>query len=109
MHGRSVCWRVVQRPHHVLDDFLAVRFGSSLLSDSAPAVHYHNAVGDRENVRQGMANKNHRHLFFAQPYDQIEHLSLFHDSKVVRGLIHDHQSGLPVHGAGDRHRLPLAA
>ena len=56
---------VIQRAHHVLHNFLAVRFAGALLSHSAPPMHDHDAIRDRKNVRQRMADEDDRHLLFA--------------------------------------------
>ena len=62
----SIYPAVIQRAHHVLHNFPAVRLAGALLSRSAPPVHDHDAIRHRKNVRQRMADENDRHLLLAQ-------------------------------------------
>jgi len=58
--------RVIQRAHHVLHNFLAVRFAGAFLSYSASPVHHHDAIRDRKDVRKRVADEDDRHLLFTQ-------------------------------------------
>ena len=46
--------------------------------------------------------------FFAKFANQIEHLALLDDAKVVRRFVHDHEPRLPVNRPRNCHRLALA-
>ena len=58
---------------------------------------------------QRVGDQDHRHALVAQLADELEHLLLLGDAEVVGRLVHDHQLGVPVDGAGDGDRLALAA
>ena len=56
-----------------------------------------------------MADQHHRDALFLEPADQVEHFRHLPHADRRRRLVHQHDLGVGEPGAGDGHRLPLAA
>ena len=101
--------RILPRADHILHQLLGVRLGGHLLGDLSSAVHDDDPVGDGEGVGQDVGDEDNRRASIPQSPDELQHLVLFRNAEVVGRLVHDHELGVPVDGAGDRHRLALPA
>ena len=95
----------VIRPVISSGDVLAV----TLVGHLRAAAQHDDAVADGENVGHAVADEDHRHALRLQAPDQFQHLRhLAHGNRGGR-LVHQHQLGIGEAGAGDGHRLALAA
>src|SRR5262245_33993850 len=85
------------------------RGGNGLVGHLGPAAQHDDPVGDREHVRHTVADEHHRDALIAQPADQVQHLGdLAHRYRRGR-LVHQDDLRIGQPGAGDGHRLALAA
>src|SRR5438093_2147846 len=94
---------------HVLDDALTVELRRGVLHHEAAEVHHRDAVGDLEDVVQVVGDHHHGKALVTESPDEVQHHLGLDDAKRRRGLVHDHQLGVPHDGFRHGHRLPLAA
>ena len=83
--------------------------GGQLVGDLAAAAHHHDAVADLEDVRHAVADQHDRDALRLHPADEVQHLGHLAHRDGGGRLVHQHELGLGEPGAGDGHRLALAA
>ena len=74
-----------------------------------PRRMHDDAVGDREHVGHAVADQHDGDALVAQLADEVQHLGHLAHRDRRRRLVHQHDLGVGQPGAGDRHRLALAA
>ena len=90
-----------------LDDLLVVHRPRVDLGDHLAQVQDRDVVGDREDVVEVVADQDDREPLLGEAAHQLEDLlGLGHAQRRGR-LVQDDQLGVPQHGAGDGHGLPL--
>ena len=85
------------------------RLRGRIVGDHRALAQHDDAVADGEDVGQAVADEDDRDALRGQRADELEHvLDLAHRER-RRRLVHDDELGVEGQGAGDRHRLLLAA
>ena len=96
-------------PGDVADHVVAGGVGDVDLGDHLPEIQHRDVIGDLEDVRQVVADDDHRDTLLGEPLDEVEHLLGLGDAERGRRLVEDHHACLLQHRAGDRDGLALAA
>src|SRR5690348_5600158 len=89
---------------HVLDHALPVERRRVVLDHQAAQVHDRDSIGDLEDVVQVVGDDHHRQAAVTQPHGEVQHLLGLHHTQGGRGLVHDHELGVPHHRLGHRDR-----
>src|SRR3954453_8812660 len=92
-----------------LDDPRAVDLRDGDVRGDATEVQGGDAVGDLEDVDHVVREEDDGVAGVRQPAHQVEDLSRLGDTERRGRLVEDDELGLPEHGLGDGHGLPLAA
>ncbi len=91
----------------VISSGLVVR--GHLVGDLGAAADDDDPVADVEDVGHAVADQDDRDALRLHAADEVEDLRHLADRDRRRRLVHQHELGLGEAGAGDRHRLTLAA
>src|SRR5579862_4404413 len=94
---------------HQVDDDLAVHLTDRAHGDHAAQVQHRDAVGDFEDVVHVVRHDQDRKAAVGEPAHEVEHVACLGDAQRGRGLVHDHQAGVPQHRLGDGDGLALPA
>src|SRR6516162_8894218 len=107
-----VVWfaRLVQLgPDDHPNDFFVVGSALPPHADAASGAHDGDAVGDRKNVREVVADEHDGVASCLKLHDELEHELLLLDAEGSGWLIEDHDAAVLRHRSADRDSLALAA
>src|SRR6476469_3669811 len=80
-----------------------------LVGNFGAAPHDDDAVAHREHVRHTMADEDDRHPLVLKTADELEYLGYLAHRDGGGRFVHQNELGVGKPGAGDGHRLALAA
>src|ERR1700722_48104 len=107
--GRPPLQCALDRASNQTGDFLRRTGGDGLVSDLPTPPQHHDPIGDGEDIRHAMADQDDGDALVAQSRDQVQALGDLPYRDGGSRFIHQHDFWIGQSGAGDRHRLALAA
>ena len=93
-----------QLDQRLLVDVFALHDGGDLAQ-----IHGGDAVRDLQHVDHVVRDQQHGDALVGEPADQVEHLRRLRHTERGRGLVEQHDLGVPQHGLRDRDGLALPA